>query len=116
MILAGDVGGSKTLLGLFEPPVEGSLRPRRVHAQSYATLEFDGLPAMIARFVDELGGTRLTAAAFGVAGPVLDRAASLTNVPWRVSAAEIEGKLGVSRVALLNDLEAMATSIPVLLP
>jgi glucokinase len=115
MILAGDVGGSKTLLGLFEPPPAGARRPRRVHVRSYATLDFTGLPAMIARFADETGGASLTGAAFGVAGPVLDRAASLTNVSWRVSAVELEAALGAG-VTLLNDLEAMATAVPLLLP
>ena len=54
------------------------------------------------------------AAAIGVAGPVVDRRARLTNVDWDVTADEIAGRLDTRRVALLNDLEVMAHSIPVL--
>ena len=115
MILAGDVGGSKTLLGLFAPGHDGA-RPHRVSTYAYGTLQFDGLPAMVATFLAAHGGgARISAACFGVAGPVLDNAATLTNVPWSVRGAELATGLG-ARVVLLNDLEAMATAVPVLLP
>lgn len=112
MILAGDVGATKTLLGLFAPDAP---RPAPARMARYATAEFDGLPAMIRAYLAEAGSDApIAAACFGVAGPVLRQRARLTNVPWTVDAAEIAGAFGIPRVRLLNDLEAMAHAIPVL--
>jgi glucokinase len=58
----------------------------------------------------------VTAAAFGVAGPVIDQHAQMTNVEWSVDAGELARVFGLVHVRLLNDLEAMATSLPVLEP
>jgi glucokinase len=110
MILAGDIGGTKTLIGLFDPR-RG--RPVPVDVRSFATTEYVSLPAIIDAF---LSGQRerVTAAAFGVAGPVINQSAEMTNVDWRVDAAEISSALPKSHVRLLNDLEAMAYAVPVL--
>jgi glucokinase len=82
----------------------------------FATLDYDGLPQIIGAFLHERDARpgRIAAACFGVAGPVIDHAASLTNVPWRVDARDISRALGIERVALLNDLQAMAYGVPVL--
>ena len=113
MILAGDVGGTKTLLGLFEP---GPDRPAAVFTRSYVTTDFASLSEIIAVFAAdaEVPRSPITAAAFGVAGPVLGSTASLTNVPFTIDADDVRHRFGVARVALLNDLEAMAYSVPVL--
>jgi glucokinase len=112
MLLAGDLGGTKTLLGLFE---RGDRRPRVVASHAYQTHEFTSFAAILDAFARDLGRTStIEAAAIGVAGPVVDQMARLTNVDWDVSAAEIARRLGTRRVALLNDLEAMAQGIPVL--
>jgi glucokinase len=113
MLLAGDIGGTKTLLGLFEPATP---RPRPIAVHEFGTLDFPDLSSMIAEFLKEesIKGRRADRACFGVAGPVLDGAADLTNVPWRVDAREVTRAFDLRRVALLNDLQAMATSVPVL--
>jgi glucokinase len=113
LILAGDIGGTKTQLGLFEP---APVRPRRVTVRTYGTLDYSDLPAMIAPFLDDasIERARVAAACFGVAGPVIDGAAALTNVPWRVEAKGVQEAFGFGRVDLLNDLQAMAYSVPVL--
>lgn len=127
MILAGDIGGTKTLLGLFRrdrapslaKPTElrrASLRPAPVDAHAFPTLEYDGLPAIIAEFLATHDMPPIEAAAFGVAGPVIDQTAQMTNVPWRVDAAELSRALSVTHIKLLNDLEAMAYGVPVLQP
>lgn len=112
MILAGDIGGTKTLLGLFRP--DGP-RPSRVAFATYPTLDYSGLPEIIDVF---LASQKLPApiqrATFGVAGPVIDQSAEMTNVPWRVDAAELNARFNFRHVRLLNDLEAMAYSVPVL--
>jgi glucokinase len=117
IVLAGDVGGTKTLLGLFDPAPG---RPRPLVIRSFGTLDFEDLSSMIAAFLQAEGegsrGDRIEAACFGVAGPVDRDTADLTNVPWHVDARRVGATLGVNRVRLLNDLEAMAYSIPVLQP
>jgi glucokinase len=113
MILAGDIGGTKTLLGLFDAV---SVRPRPIATQSFGTLDYDDLPSMISAFLDAVDARRasIDRACFGVAGPVIDEAATLTNVPWRVEARAVTSAFTIGRVFLLNDLEAMAWSVPVL--
>jgi glucokinase len=113
MILAGDIGGTKTLLGLFDPSGD---RPTAIHSAAYATLAHADLTDIIAEFLKEerVGGASISDACFGVAGPVFDEAAELTNVPWRVDARKVARVFRFRRVSLLNDLEAMGYSVPVL--
>ena len=114
-VLAGDVGGTNTRLGLFE---KTSSRPRSLAVREFATLDFPDLPAMIVAFLhaEGHGDAKVESACFGVAGPVLGDVAELTNTPWRVDAKAVARGLTLpsSRVRLLNDLEAMAYSVPVL--
>ena len=118
MILAGDIGGTKTLLGLFDA---ATARPHRLVVRSFGTLDHPDLQTMIAAFlkgaeaVEALAAHgRITAACFGVAGPVVDETVKVTNVPWFVDARRVAAALGLPRVALLNDLEALAHAVPTL--
>ena len=113
MLMAGDVGGTKTLLGLFEP---GNPRPVPQATFDYTTNAFGTFADLLDAFIRDAGPLRIDAAAFGVAGPVVAERATLTNVVFDISAAEIKGRCGVPRVQLLNDLEAMALSVEVLTP
>jgi glucokinase len=115
MLLAGDIGGTKTLLGLFDPR---PARPKAITVRSFATMDFVDLSAIIAAFNADpaVHGTAIDAACFGVAGPVSADTAQLTNVPWRVDARQVERTFAIGRAALLNDLQAMAYSVPVLQP
>ena len=112
VILAGDVGGTKTWLGLFT--LDGP-RPSPLETRRFTTLEFDALTPMVAGFLDQTGAAGdVAAACFGVAGPVHANVSTLTNVPWVVDGAEIGGRLGIATVRLLNDLEAMGYGVPLL--
>jgi glucokinase len=115
MLLAGDIGGTKTLLGLFD---SRPARPRAVTVRSFTTMDFADLPAMIGTFTTDpaVNGAALDAACFGVAGPVTGDTAQLTNVPWHVDARQVARQFAIGRAALLNDLQAMAYSVPVLQP
>jgi glucokinase len=115
MLLAGDLGGTKTQLGLFAP---ASPRPRLVAAQEYATLAFEDLPSMISEFLEAHAATAstVTAACIGVAGPVHGEAADMTNVPWRVDARAVRTGVGLARVTLINDVEALVHAVPLLEP
>ena len=113
MILAGDIGGTKTRLGLFEP---AAARPRPFAVRVFVTLDFDDLTTMVAAFLEDaaVGDASVDSACFGVAGPVVGDAAELTNVPWRVDVRRLAATFKWPRVSLLNDLQAMAYSLPVL--
>jgi glucokinase len=113
MLLAGDVGGTKALLGLF---ARGSLRPAPVAVESFPTSEYPSLLAIIEEFLRKQPSGRppIEAACFGVAGPVIDDRANLVNVGWTVDGREVAVALGLGSVHLLNDLVAIAWSVPVL--
>ena len=111
MLLAADIGGTKTLVGLFR---EAGERPDAQIVREYATLDFDSLDEIVAAFFEETGTRRVDAACIGVAGPVSGLIARLTNVPWLVDASVVADRLGDCPIYLLNDLEAMAHAVPVL--
>lgn len=113
MILAGDIGGTKTLLGLFE---QAPGRPRLIEHRAFPTLDYASLADMVRAFLGPFGIDRLDTASFGVAGPVVKQTAHLTNVPWGVDAADVAAHLKVGRLVLLNDLQAIAYAVPVLRP
>ncbi len=112
MILAADVGGSKTLVGRF---AEARPRPQLIDVQALPTLDYDGLPALL-EAAGALRDPEITAVALGIAGPIVDGEVTMTNVPWKVRATEMVEATGVTRLRLLNDLEAMACAVPVLAP
>ena len=114
MLLAGDLGGTKTLLGLFRQTRTG--RPDAVVTHEFATLDFPDAADIIAAFFEKTGTdpTSVEAACFGVPGPVIDQRVQPTNVDWAVDARELEARLQLKHVHLLNDLEAMAYVVPVL--
>ncbi len=114
MLMAGDVGGTKTLLGLFEP---GDPRPVAVETHTYTTNAFRTFGEMLDAFAHDVGRPlRVEAAALGVAGPVVGNTATLTNVVFDIAGSEVQSRCSASRVQLLNDLEAMAMSVEVLTP
>jgi glucokinase len=112
MWLAGDVGGTKITLGLYERAIP---RPREIAVETIPTAEAESLPSALAAFIGRHRGTgAIDAATIGVAGPVLNGRAELTNVPWVIDAAEIARAVDIGHVALVNDLEALGHAIPVL--
>ncbi len=110
MILAGDLGGTKLNLGLFEVR-QGKLA--RLASKRYATQRSSGLDAMVQDFLGEAHG-KVMAACFGIAGPVVDNKVHGTNLPWDVDGAFMARLLGLNRVRLLNDLEAAAYGVGVM--
>src|SRR4051812_957331 len=115
MLLAGDVGGTKTLLGLFEVRPD---RPSAIDVGEFTTLDYSGLEPMIESFLESraVEPRHIEAASFGVAGAVTDQVARLTNVPWCVDRASIAQRLRFKRSHVLNDLEALAYGVTVLEP
>jgi glucokinase len=100
MILAGDVGGTKVDLALYDFS-DGKLKYTR--DERYAAKEFHGLEEIVKLF---LGAEKVTSACFGVPGPVRDGRLRLTNLPWTLDSRELATGLGIQHVFLINDLEA----------
>jgi glucokinase len=115
MLLAGDVGGTKTLLALFE---RGDRRPTPISStHSYATNSFTSFTEILDAFARDIHQPfRVDAAVIGVAGPVVADRAKLTNITWDIAGDEITARFGTPCVRLLNDLESMANSVEVLTP
>jgi glucokinase len=100
MILAGDVGGTKVHLALYDF-TEGKLNHTR--DKQYPAKEYSGLEEIVKEF---LGTDRVSAACFGVPGPVRDGRLRLTNLPWTLDSRELAKNLQIDHVFLINDLEA----------
>lgn len=114
MILAGDVGGTKTNLGLFRVGEEGGLE--RVVDKRLPSADYDGLPALLRAFVEskdvDLG--TVEAACFGVAGPVVGNHADPPNLPWDVDGDAVAEDLGLHRALVINDLVATGFGLEIL--
>ena len=110
MLLAGDIGGTKTSLAIYSAEVG----PRKALVE--ATLPSDRYPSLETLVIDFLTGVDLepTRASFGVAGPVVDGQATITNLPWIMSETQLQADLGLppGGVRLLNDLAAIANAVP----
>ncbi len=113
MILAGDVGGTKTALALFTGDA-GDLVP--VRAAVLPSGDFPGLEAAVAHFLAEGPPVAVAAAAFGVPGPVIDGRCVTTNLPWEIDARRLTAAIPAPRVTLVNDLEATAHGLLALPP
>lgn len=107
-LLAGDIGGTKTSLALYA--TESGLREPLAEA-TMPSADYPDLSALVLEFLSQTE-IRPDSACFGVAGPVVDDRVSITNLPWVIDAGELEQKLGIVPVKLLNDLESIANAIP----
>jgi glucokinase len=108
MILAGDIGGTKTRLGLFEVKGDALIPNMEV---TYPSAQFTDLDAIVTDWVKK-ENLKVRAACFGVAGPVSDGVVVTTNLPWTVRADSLSRSLGGIPVRLINDVEAHAYGIP----
>ncbi|MFC5861458.1 glucokinase [Acidicapsa dinghuensis] len=100
MILAGDVGGTKVHLALYDFD-GGSLTHKR--DERYPAKDYSGLEDIVREF---LAADQVSSACFGVPGPVRDGRLRLTNLPWTLDSREIARNLSIDHVFLINDLEA----------
>ncbi len=112
MIIAGDIGGTKTNVALYE--AEGDRLGGVVALQSFPSGKYPSLEAILEEFLLAHKDARLTGACFGVAGPVVGNSVDATNLPWDVRAEVLAEILKVESVRLINDLEATAYGIEVL--
>ncbi len=109
MILAGDIGGTKSHLALFEASADGL---RFVREQLFHSSQFGSIEDLMVSFVGK--DSDLSAVVLGIPGPVVEGRARATNLPWQVDSVALRDVLHVDHVSLLNDLEATAYGIATL--
>jgi glucokinase len=108
VILAGDVGGTKTALALFEREGAGLTLTREA---TLASRDFHSLEAAIDHFLDAGPRRDIAALCIGIAGPVVDGRCVATNLAWEVDERMLASTLRAARARLLNDLEAAAHGV-----
>jgi len=108
MILAGDIGGTKTVLALFEE-ANGALR--HVRDDTFPSRDHPTFEGIVEQFLRNQRGLRLRAGCFGVAGAVIDGRVHTTNLPWTLDETTLAAFIHAPRVKLLNDLEAAAYGV-----
>jgi glucokinase len=111
-LLAADIGGTKSELAIFEFAAQSYVPLIR---KRYVNRDFPDLYCIIASFLNDVDISPLYGS-FGIAGIVSARKAQLTNLPWQVDCYELEKRFGFKKVALANDLTALCSSLPLLLP
>lgn len=107
--LAGDIGGTKTLLSIGPADTREPLLQK-----SYASSAYAGLADMVDEFLAEAGIRDITAACFAVAGPVTGRVVKLTNLNWVVDGDALASRFAIRHVALINDFEAVGYGVAAL--
>ncbi|PYX08545.1 MAG: glucokinase [Acidobacteria bacterium] len=110
MILAGEIGATRTRLAAFET---AGNKLQRVVERIYASQEHSGLSQIIAGFI-KTEGIPVHSACFGVAGPVKGGRSKISNLPWVIDSRELAQQLKLDSIGLLNDLEAYAYGIDAL--
>jgi len=112
MLIAGDIGGTKTDLAIFsrEAGPHAPLVQEEVHSAAYPSLQ-----ALVTEFLEKVK-IPIERACFDVAGPVIDGRVKITNLPWVMDEASLAKDLKLKSVRLMNDLEAVARAIPALRP
>src|SRR5215510_4755428 len=110
MLIAGDIGGTKTDLAIYSPEAgpHAPVAETQVRSADYPSLE-----AMVGAFLADVK-LPVEVASFDVAGPVIDGRAKTTNLPWVLDERSLARDLKLKSVHLMNDLEAIARAIPVL--
>lgn len=109
MMLAGDIGGTKTMLAVYADKMNVPANP--VHQAHFKSADYQSFEVIVQDFLDQTGCQPQTAC-FGVAGPVKDGNSQITNLPWCINVDKIEQACGIPKVTLINDLKAIAVSVP----
>ena len=112
LILAADVGGTKTIMSLYH---ENDCELEEIKTEKFPSSDFDCLEDIIQEFLKEEDNTP-RAASFGIPGPVVDGVVESTNLPWIITEKDLAKKTGIPTIKLMNDLVATAYSIPRLTP
>ena len=110
MLIAGDIGGTKTDLAIYSPESgpHAPLAETQVHSADYPSLQ-----AMVREFLGQVN-LSVDVASFDVAGPVINGHVKTTNLPWVMDESTLAKELNLKAAHLMNDLEAVARAVPAL--
>jgi glucokinase len=114
IVLAGDIGGTKTLFQLAETAHGGF---RALYEKRYASADYAEFLPLVQEFINDAyleTGAKAENACFGIAGPVSGRTAVTTNLPWKISADELESEFNIKKVRLINDFQSVGYGIEAL--
>ena len=131
LVLSGDIGGTKTILRLTRLDLPASEPDSRLHQKTFASAEYSDLVPMVSQFLTTAsevfasnasrggnaniaGNSKIVAACFAIAGPVVNNTSRLTNLNWHLSTERLQSELGIARVELINDFAAIGYGVPVL--
>src|SRR5215467_1148158 len=112
MLIAGDIGGTKTDLAIYS--IESGPHAPVAQAQFHSA-DYESLQAMVSEFLAQVK-IPVAYGSFDVAGPVIDGHVKTTNLPWTMDEISLAKDLNLKSVRLMNDLEAVARAVPVLRP
>jgi glucokinase len=112
MLLAGDIGGTKTNLAVFSYETGWRLP---IAEATFPSASYPSLEALVREFLSQHDFS-IDHASFGVAGPVVAGRATITNLPWMMDEVQLQRELHIQSVHLLNDLDAIAHAVPYLEP
>ena len=110
-LLAGDVGGTKTILALYATDASSSRQTkplREIAKTSFKSADYSDFNDLLQDFLSTLTIDQEINACFGIAGPIIEQICDATNLPWSIDALKIKNKFGFSKIKLINDLEAAA--------
>ncbi|MEC4818561.1 MAG: glucokinase [Scytonema sp. PMC 1069.18] len=109
LLLAGDIGGTKTILRLVEVSEESHLRT--ICEERYRSGDFPDLVPMVRHFLEKAGTQAPEKACFAIAGPVVNSTAKLTNLVWFLEVERLQQQLGILQIVLINDFTAIGYGI-----
>ena len=121
-LLAGDIGGTKTILRLVDAyggdtsgKMAAGIKLETLHEVKYPSQQFPDLAPMVREFLkeaaDKVGEAQPHKACFAIAGPVINNTSNLTNLAWSLGGKRLQSELGLERVQLINDFEAIGYGV-----
>jgi glucokinase len=109
LLLAGDIGGTKTILRLVQSSDAVGLKT--LYEESFPSGDFPDLVPMVQRFLTTANSSTPDKACFAIAGPVVGNTAKLTNLSWFLDTERLSKELGIERISLINDFAAVGYGI-----
>ena len=110
LLLAGDIGGTKTILRLVEVTKADDFQA--IHGETYVSANYPDLVPMVQQFLKSAQASSPDVACFAIAGPVVNNTSKLTNLDWFLDNQRLAKELNIDRVSLINDFAAVCYGIP----
>jgi glucokinase len=107
-ILAGDVGGTKTVLAVYQIEQNRSATLKELHKNVFASADYDDFVVLVNDFLQQIRPDSVDNVCLGIAGPIQNQRCEATNLPWIIDAGQLSERYGFEDVLLMNDLEAAA--------